>query len=134
MAVIVAGATPATVAVSELAPAAPRVQPPTRATPCASETALAPVTVPPPVATANVTVTPGSGWPAAVRTTTAGATSTAVPAMASWPSPSVTTTADGAPCESTPYVLKLLMGALTRLATTSTLPPGMSCQPPPTAL
>jgi hypothetical protein len=45
------------------------------------------VTEPPPLATANVTVTPLTGFPLASVTRAAGAIATAVPTVALWPSP-----------------------------------------------
>ena len=51
--------------------------------------AAAPVTEPPPLATAKVTVTPGTTRPLASLTMTLGATATAVPAEADWPSPAL---------------------------------------------
>src|SRR5207247_1596418 len=50
-------------------------------------TGVAGLTVPPPDATANVTLTPATGFPFASRTTTEGFTGTVVPAVAVWPSP-----------------------------------------------
>ena len=51
-------------------------------------TALAPVTEPPPVCTAKVTVRPATGFPSASRSCTAGAISTLVPNLARCPLPS----------------------------------------------
>jgi len=71
------------VAVSVLLPAVvPRVQLPTVAIPLTLVVWLAPVTLPPPVATAKVTLTPATGLFAASRTITDGATATAEPAVA----------------------------------------------------
>src|SRR5213078_1596815 len=47
------------------------------------------LTVPPPDATANVTLTPATGFPFASRTITEGATGTAVPAGADWSLPAL---------------------------------------------
>jgi hypothetical protein len=47
-------------------------------------------TVPPPLATAKVTLTPCTPFPSASLTLTDGAVATAVPASADWPSPSFT--------------------------------------------
>src|SRR5438093_478128 len=47
------------------------------------------LTVPPPEATANMTLTPPTGLPFASRTITEGATGTAVPAVAVWPLPAL---------------------------------------------
>ena len=70
-------------AVSVFGPAvAPSVQLPTAAMPLPSVTALVAVALPPPDATANVTVTPLMGLPAASFTTTLGAVATAVPTVA----------------------------------------------------
>src|SRR5207247_2771084 len=52
---------------------------------------LAPVTLPPPDATANVTATFGTGLLNWSRTSTAGAVATAVPTGALWFSPAVIT-------------------------------------------
>jgi len=56
-----------------------------------------PATEPPPLATANVTVTPLTGFPFASLTVTAGAVLTADPAVAVCPSPAVFTTEAAAP-------------------------------------
>jgi hypothetical protein len=75
-------------AVSVLAPAVePSVQLPTVAIPEAFVACEAPVTEPPPLATANTTTTPLTGFPLASVTVTAGATATAVPTVALCPSP-----------------------------------------------
>jgi hypothetical protein len=67
------------VAVSELLPrAVPSVQLPTVAIPAALVVADAPVMLPPPNATANVTATPFTGFPAASFTITLGGVATAV--------------------------------------------------------
>ena len=79
---------PAHVAVRVLAPATvPSFQLPTVAMPEASDTADAPVTEPPPEATANVTVTPATGSFLTSLTMTLGAMLTAAPRLAVWPSP-----------------------------------------------
>src|SRR5207237_312502 len=71
------------VAVKVFAPAvALRVQLPTVATPLALVVWLPPVIVPFPGATANVTATPGTGFPFASLTITDGGELTAVPAVA----------------------------------------------------
>ena len=68
---------PLTVAVSESTPAdAPSVHLPACATPLAFVMAVPPVTLPPPEATANVTVAFGTGLPLASVTRTAGRTLT----------------------------------------------------------
>jgi hypothetical protein len=86
---VTAGKEPA-VAVRVLVPGvAPSVQLPTVATPEALEVAGEPATVPPPLATANVTLTPFTGFPLASLTVTAGAMTTAVPAAVLCPSPAV---------------------------------------------
>ena len=64
----------------------PRVQLPTVAKPAALVVAVAPVTLPPPLATANVTVAPDTAAPNPSVTTTAGGTATAVPTSADCPS------------------------------------------------
>jgi hypothetical protein len=75
-------------AVSVLLPAVePSVQLPTVAIPEAFVACEAPVTEPPPLATANTTITPLTGIPLASVTVTAGATATAVPTVALCPSP-----------------------------------------------
>jgi hypothetical protein len=74
---------PLLVAVSVLPPTIdPSVQLPTVAMPLALVVALPPVMLPPPVATANVTVTPETGLSNASRTRTLGAVVTAVPTVA----------------------------------------------------
>ncbi len=74
---------PARVAVSVLAPAVvPSLQLPTVAIPEALVVALAPVTEPPPEATAKVTTTPETGLPPASMTLTLGSTATVLPATA----------------------------------------------------
>ena len=71
------------VAVSVFVPAVGlSVQLPTVATPLAFVVWLAPVSVPFPGVTANVTATPATGFPFASRTVTDGAGLTAVPAGA----------------------------------------------------
>src|SRR5205807_2214982 len=73
------------VAVSVFVPAvALRVQLPTVATPLVLVVWLPPVNVPFPVATANVTATPTTGFPFASLTTTDGGALTAVPTVADW--------------------------------------------------
>ena len=69
----------------------PRVQLPTVATPLALVTAGAPVTAPPPLATAKVTDAPGTGRPFASVTRTLGSTDTALPATADCASPAWST-------------------------------------------
>lgn len=72
------------VAVSVLAPALePSVHDPTLATPEAFVVAFAPVMLPPPVATANVTDIPETPLPLASATLTDGGSATALPAAAS---------------------------------------------------
>ena len=71
------------VAVRVFEPAAdPSVHDPTVAIPDASLVALAPVTEPPPEATANTTATPDTGFPRESVTFTDGASATAEPAAA----------------------------------------------------
>src|SRR5439155_914737 len=79
------------VAVRVFGPAVgPRVHDVTAAIPFAFVgTGVVGLTVPPPEATAKVTLTPATGLPFASRTVTAGATSTAVPAVAVWPLPAL---------------------------------------------
>ncbi len=81
----------ATVAVIVLAPSW-TVQPPTVATPFASVTAVAPVTLPPPVTTWNDTAAFAIGALAASRTRTAGATLSENPVRPVCPLPAATTT------------------------------------------
>src|SRR5947208_2605497 len=82
---------PVDVAVSEFGPAVgPKVHEVTSAIPLAfAVTGVVGVTQPPPDATANVTVTPATGLPVASCAITDGVTSTAVPAVAAWPSPAL---------------------------------------------
>ena len=81
----IAGSLPVIVAVSVFAPAVvPSVQLPTVAIPDAFVVATAPVSSPPPDATANVTDTPSTGLSFASRTSTLGAVATAAPATAVW--------------------------------------------------
>ena len=89
VAVKVTGARPATVAVREFAPTAPRVHDPTVAMPAAFVVCVAPVIAPPPEATANVTATPADGWPMPLSTRTDGATPTATPVAVDWPLPAL---------------------------------------------
>ncbi|MBK6422321.1 MAG: hypothetical protein IPF77_08915 [Gemmatimonadetes bacterium] len=85
VAVMVTGASVPTVAVRVLAPTCvPSVQLPTAATPLASVVSTAPVSAPPPEATANVTWIPGTPRPFLSRTWTEGATATAVATGACW--------------------------------------------------
>src|SRR5262245_2846809 len=103
VAVKVAGVTPLTVAVSVFAPAvAPRVQPPTVAVPVALDVWEPPVTVPPPLATANVTATPDTTLPYVSATRTLGAVVTAVDTDADWLSPATLVTLAGAPAVPVP--------------------------------
>src|SRR5439155_1218008 len=68
----------------------PRIQEVTAAIPCAPVvTDVVGLTVPPPDATANVTLTPPTGLPFASRTITEGSIATAVPAVAVWPFPAL---------------------------------------------
>jgi hypothetical protein len=68
---------PAIVAVNVFGPAAaPRVQLPTVAMPSVPVLGVAPLTLPPPLTTANVTATPEIGAPVALVTLTAGGTGT----------------------------------------------------------
>jgi hypothetical protein len=73
----------------------PRVQLPLVATPFASVTGLAPAIVPPPVATANVTATPGTGTPAGSVIRTASGTGTFEVITADWLAPANATMLDG---------------------------------------
>ena len=76
---------PAAAAVSVFPPAVvPSVQLPTVARPNTFVVVVPPVTLPPPVATANVTETPETGLLFTSRTITDGAVVTAVPAVAVW--------------------------------------------------
>jgi hypothetical protein len=76
---------PVLVAVSVLPPGiGPRVQLPIVAIPLALVVWVAPVTLPPPEATAKVTVIPATGLLRASRTRTLGAIGTADPAGAVW--------------------------------------------------
>src|SRR5512147_2217712 len=96
VAVKVTGVRFATVAVSVLMPAAaPTVQLPTVAIPCELVVWVAPVTDPPPVATANVTVMFGTPVPVPSRTTTDGTCPTAVFTTAFWVSAEVAVTLAG---------------------------------------
>src|SRR5216110_2672021 len=87
---------PLAVAVSVFTPSW-TVQLPTVATPSMPVVAFAPVMLPPPLATANVTATLGTGRLAASRTTTAGAMLRAYPMSPVWPSPGPADTLAGAP-------------------------------------
>src|SRR5574341_323176 len=89
---------PLAVAVSVFVPATvPSVQLPTVAIPAASVVCVAPVTLPPPEAAANVTDTPATGLLYWSWTRTAGATVTALPTVAPWPSPALTLACVAAP-------------------------------------
>src|ERR1700739_5024574 len=87
------------VAVRVLVPAVvPRVQLVTAAIPLAFVvTAVVGFTVPPPDATANVTLTPATGLLDASRTITAGGVVTAVPTVALWLFPALTAIDAAAP-------------------------------------
>ena len=81
-------ASPTPVAVSEFAPGTgPSCHEPTAAIPFVPVTALAPVTEPPPEATAKVIERLGRGLVNASDASTAGAMGTVVPVPADWPSP-----------------------------------------------
>src|SRR5947208_5476428 len=82
---------PVAAAVSEFGPAVgPSVHDVTAPIPLALVvTGVVGLTVPPPVATANVTRTPATGFPFASRTITDGATGTVVPAVADWSLPAL---------------------------------------------
>src|SRR5438876_405453 len=82
---------PVAVAVSEFGPAVgPSVHDVTAAIPLLPVvTGVVGLTVPPPDAAANVTLTPPTGLPFASRTITEGATGTAVPAVADWSLPAL---------------------------------------------
>src|SRR5437879_891951 len=86
---------PLAVAVSVFVPSW-TVQLPTVATPSTPVVAFAPVTLPPPLATAKVTATLGTGRLAASRTTTAGGMLRAYPMSPVWPSPGPADTLAGA--------------------------------------
>ena len=89
---------PALVAVSVLGPGvAPSVQLPTVAMPEALVVAAAPVTEPPPEATAKVTATPETGLLLASVTSTLGGTVTGVPTWTVWPLPAFITILLAAP-------------------------------------
>src|SRR5437899_5237853 len=104
VAVNVAVEAPARLAVSVLLPGVgPRFHAPTRAMPAASEVGLPPVTLPPPDATAKLTLSPPIGLPNASVTLTAGAIGTAAPTAARCWSPSTTARSDGGP--TTPVAL-----------------------------
>src|SRR5712692_10042700 len=75
----------------------PTVQLPTVATPSLPVVAVAPVTLPLPEPTANVTVALATGRPAVSRTSTAGGTFTAYPTSAFCASPAWMTTLAGGP-------------------------------------
>src|SRR5256712_13347867 len=87
---------PLAVAVSVFVPSW-TVQLPTVATPSTPVVAFAPVTLPPPLDTAKVTATLGTGKLPASRTTTAGAMLRAYPMSPVWPSPGPADTLAGAP-------------------------------------
>ena len=75
-------------ALSSFSPAVvPSVQLPTAATPAASVTTVAPVTLPPPDTTTKVTVTLRTPWPAELVTFTAGDVGTGVATVAVCPWP-----------------------------------------------
>jgi hypothetical protein len=95
---------PEAVAVRALAPAVvPSVQLVTAAIPLPLVvTGLVGTTVPPPLATANVTLSPATGLPCVSVTSTAGATATAVPAVALWPFPALTAIVVAAPAVPVP--------------------------------
>ena len=97
VAVNVAGDRPPTVAVIVFGPAiVPSVQLPTTAIPDTFVVAVPPVTEPPPLATANVTVTPLTGRLLASRTTTVGGVATPVPTDVDWALPVTIATTAGA--------------------------------------
>jgi hypothetical protein len=82
------GVSVSTVAVSVLMPTAgPIVQESTRAMPAESVSRVAGVAAPPPCVTVKLTSTSATGLPCVSVTLTAGATATAVPTTAVWPSP-----------------------------------------------
>src|SRR3989449_2707997 len=85
-------------AVSVLEPGlVPSVQLPTVAMPSLPVVVVGPVTPPPPVATAKVTWTPGTGMPLPSLRRTAGAKLTGYPTRPVWPSPDCATTDAGGP-------------------------------------
>jgi len=103
------------VAVSVFVPAVvPRIQLPTVATPLESVVAVAPVIVPPPDATANVTLTPLTGASVESVTITLGSMVTAVPAVTDWPSPACFTTCVASPATGATSNTKLRARAVTR--------------------
>src|SRR5512136_124800 len=75
-------ASPATDARTCCGPDVPSVQDPTRATPSVPLVALVADSLPPPLATSNVTTVPGAGCPESSRTSTAGGSATGCPAWA----------------------------------------------------
>ena len=86
---------PADAAVKLFGPAVlPRVQPPTVAIPLVLVVCDAPVRLPPPEPTANVTATPAIGFPKRSVTSTAGGLPTADPATAVCPLPAWTPITD----------------------------------------
>src|SRR5207247_1446064 len=92
VAVNVTALRPGTAAVNVFGPTlGPNVQVPTVASPLASVDWLAPVTLPPPETTANVTRTSGTGLSNWSRTSTEGAVATVVPTDAVWLSPAFST-------------------------------------------
>src|SRR6185436_11495691 len=78
---------------------------------------------PPPVATAKVTLTPGTGLLSASLTSTEGAVASAVPTTADWALPPFTVTVAGPPAR--PIALKVTwaLGALDGLARSCCVPP-----------
>src|SRR5207249_10660749 len=98
VAVNVMAGSPPTLAVRVFVPGVgPRVQLPTVAIPSRAVVGDAPVTLPPPEATAKATGTPGTRFWNWSRTTTDGGVPTAVPAGAVWPSPPLSDPCAGAP-------------------------------------
>ena len=99
---------PATVALSVLAPACwPSVQV-LAAMPSLPVVTDAGETLPPPEATAQVTSTPETALPRASRTTTAGETGSALPTRAVWLSPACTATCAAGPGPCGPETRSLL--------------------------
>ena len=90
--------TPVNVAVSVFVPeVAPSVQLPSVAMPLPFVIAVAPVTEPPPEATANVTLAPVTGVPAKSRTSTEGAMASATDGAANWLLPALIVIETGTP-------------------------------------
>src|ERR1019366_3435698 len=106
---------PALAAVKVFAPAnAPSVQLPTVAMPLALVVCAPPARLPPPVATANVTLTPLTGLLFASLTSTLGGVATAVPLVAVWPLPALIAICVAAPAA--PVAVKVRGDPVTPIA------------------